>query len=82
VVLVLASNPRSIRGGSPRRDAAGARTHTGAGGGIWNANTGHLTIQSKSTVTGNSAPVGFGADLYTLASAHITKDSTVGVIGP
>src|SRR5262249_27252330 len=57
-------------------------TATDAGGGIWTAKTGHLTIQSKSTVTGNSAPVGFGADLYTLTAAHTSKDSTVGVIGP
>jgi hypothetical protein len=47
------------------------------GGGIFSAKDGHLTIQSKSTVTGNS---GFGADLYNLGAKKISKDSTVGVI--
>src|SRR5262249_43825081 len=33
-----------------------------AGGGIYNAKDGHLTIQSGSTITSNTAPL--GADLY------------------
>jgi hypothetical protein len=57
-------------------------TATHAGGGVYNAQGGHLTIQSKSTVTGNSAPAGFGADLYTLGPTKISKDSTVGLTGP
>ena len=48
------------------------------GGAIWN--DGHLTIQSKSTVTGNAAAA--GADLYTLGTTKISKDSIVGVVGP
>jgi hypothetical protein len=31
-------------------------------------------------VTGNSAPIGFGADLYNLDVKKISKDSTVGII--
>ena len=49
-----------------------------AGGGIFNAKGGHLTVQSKSTITGNSAPV--GADLDNLGGVKISSDSTVGVI--
>ena len=56
-------------------------TASHAGGGIDNAKAGHLTIQSSSKVTGNSALVGFGADLEALGSVQISKDSTVGVIG-
>jgi hypothetical protein len=51
-------------------------TATDAGGGIYDAKDGHLTIQSKSKVTGNSAPV--GANLDALGSVKISNDSTVG----
>jgi hypothetical protein len=55
-------------------------TASHAGGGIYNGGAGHLTIQSASKVTGNSAPV--GADLDAFGPVKISKDSTVGVIGP
>jgi hypothetical protein len=51
-------------------------TASDAGGGIYNAKEGHLTIQSKSTVTGNSAPA--GSDLDSFGSVKISKDSTIG----
>jgi hypothetical protein len=57
-----------------------SNTATDAGGGIYNDKRSHLTIQSNSTVTGNSALV--GADLDSLGSVKISKDSTVGLIGP
>jgi hypothetical protein len=50
-----------------------------AGGGIDNAKDGHLTIQSGSKVTGNTAAV--GADIDNLGTLKISKDGTVGVIG-
>jgi hypothetical protein len=49
-------------------------------GGIYDSKNGHLTIQPACNVTGNSAPT--GADLDALGSVKISKDSTVGVIGP
>jgi hypothetical protein len=52
---------------------------TSQGGGIYNAKLGHLTIVS-SVVRTNVATL--GADLYNLAQAKISMDSTVGVIGP
>jgi hypothetical protein len=61
---------------------ASTNAATVAGGGIYNGSKGHLTILSGSMLTGNSAPVGFGADLYTLGAKRISSDSTVGVIGP
>jgi hypothetical protein len=54
-------------------------TATYAGGGIDNAKDGHLTIQSGSKVTGNTASV--GSDIDNLGTLKISKDSTVGVIG-
>jgi hypothetical protein len=54
-------------------------TASDAGGGIYNGKTGHLAIQSKSTITSNVAPAGFGADLYNLGSVKVSRDSTVGV---
>jgi hypothetical protein len=51
-----------------------------AGGGIYDSKDGHLTIQAKCTVTGNTAAA--GADLESLGPVKISKDSTVGVIGP
>jgi hypothetical protein len=53
----------------------------GYGGGIYNPKHAKLTIQS-SNITGNADASGVGADLYNLGSARISKDSTVGVIGP
>ena len=61
---------------------ASTNAATEAGGGTFNASKGHLTILSESTLTGNSAPVGFGGDLYNLGAKRISHDSTVGVIGP
>jgi predicted outer membrane repeat protein len=60
--------------------SVGGNTATDAGGGIYDSKNGHLTIQSACNVTGNSAPV--GADLDALGPVKISKDSTVGVIGP
>jgi predicted outer membrane repeat protein len=51
-------------------------TASSAGGGIYNAKDSHLTIQSASSITGNTAPI--GADLDTLGTVKISKDSTVG----
>jgi hypothetical protein len=59
---------------------ASTNTATDAGGGIYNASKGHLTILAESMLTGNSAPVGLGGDLYNLGATKISKDSTVGVI--
>src|SRR5262249_29661911 len=46
----------------------------GRGGGIFNDKKGHLTIQSKSSIT-NDYPY----DLYNLGSVKISRDSSVGV---
>jgi hypothetical protein len=53
----------------------------GEGGGIFNDKHAKLTIQS-SRITGNTDGNGVGADLYNLGEVKISKDSTVGSIGP
>jgi hypothetical protein len=54
-------------------------TATSQGGGIYNARPGHLTITS-SVLVSNVAPL--GADLDDLGASKISKDSTIGVMGP
>jgi hypothetical protein len=59
-----------------------------AGGGIYNANSilgpytyqGTLTVSNFSTITGNSAPVGFGADVYNLAVMYLDSSSVIGIL--
>jgi hypothetical protein len=53
----------------------------GYGGGIFNQKQAKLTIQS-SRITGNADASGVGADLYNRGTVKISKDSSVGVIGP
>jgi predicted outer membrane repeat protein len=53
-----------------------ANTASSAGGGIFDGKDGHLTIQSASSITGNTAPI--WADLENLSAVKISKDSTIG----
>jgi predicted outer membrane repeat protein len=53
-----------------------ANTASSAGGGIYDGKDGHLTIQSASSITGNTAPI--WADLDNLSPVKISKDSTIG----
>ena len=48
------------------RSTLSGNSATIAGGGIFNSSSGTLTVSHSSTICGNSAPVGFGADLYNL----------------
>jgi hypothetical protein len=52
------------------------------GGGIYNNAT--LTVNSSTSITGNTAPVGFGADVYNQAVLYWQKStSTIGFLdGP
>jgi hypothetical protein len=56
---------------------------TNAGGGIYiygGANSGTVTVENSSEVINNTAPAGFGADVYNLGTLHLDGSSTIGVI--
>jgi hypothetical protein len=54
---------------------SGNAINEGRGGGIFNDQKGHLTIQSKSSIVNN-----YPYDLYNLGRVSISKDSSVGTI--
>jgi predicted outer membrane repeat protein len=49
------------------------------GGGIWNWHNA-LTVENSSDITGNIAPVGFGADVYNLGVLYLDNTSTIGLL--
>jgi predicted outer membrane repeat protein len=51
-----------------------------AGGGIFVNMDGTLTVENSSSITGNIAPVGFGADVYNLGVLYLDSTSTIGVL--
>jgi hypothetical protein len=53
---------------------------TSAGGGIYLGNVGPVTIQNDSMITGNTAPLGFGADVYNLGTLYLDSTSTIDVL--
>jgi hypothetical protein len=57
-----------------------ANTAALAGGGIWIDSGATVTVQNSSTITGNSAPVGSGADVYNNGVLHVDATSTIGVL--
>jgi hypothetical protein len=52
------------------------------GGGIWINAGGTVTVQNSSTITGNTAPVGFGADVYNqgVLYADSTSINSLGIV--
>jgi hypothetical protein len=57
-----------------------ANVASSAGGGIYNANGATLTVTNSSTITGNTAPVGFGADVYNLGVLYLDATSVIGIL--
>jgi hypothetical protein len=53
---------------------------TSAGGGIYIGNVGPVTIQNDSMITGNTAPLGLGADVYNLGVLYLDSTSTLGIL--
>jgi hypothetical protein len=51
---------------------------TTAGAGVYNAGT--ATVQNSSIITGNTAPVGFGADVYNQGVLYLDSTSTIGIL--
>ena len=51
-----------------------------AGGGIYVNGPGTVTIENSSTITGNTSPVGFGADVYNLGVLHLDAGSIIGIL--
>ncbi len=49
------------------------------GGGIWNWHN-VLTIENSSSITGNTAPVGFGADAYNQGVLDLDSTSMIGIL--
>jgi hypothetical protein len=51
------------------------------GGGVWLGNsTAQATIENGSSVTGNTAPTGYGPDVYNLGVVYIDATSTIGIL--
>jgi hypothetical protein len=48
------------------------------GGGIYNDGT--LTVKNSSNISGNTAPVGFGADIYNQAVLYLDSSSIIGIL--
>ncbi len=74
-------------GGAIYNDSTGTLTVSGCtvsgntasqGGGIYNAGT--VTVENSSSITGNTAPAGYGADLYNLGVLYLDSSSTIGVL--
>src|SRR5260370_1109854 len=55
---------------------------TPVGGGIYNTNSfsATVTVENSSTITGNTAPVGFGADVYNLGVLYLDASSIIGIL--
>jgi len=49
------------------------------GGGIYNT-AGTVTVKNSSSITGNTAPAGFGADVYNLGHLYLDSTSTIGIL--
>jgi hypothetical protein len=39
-----------------------------------------VTVKNSSSIAGNTAPAGFGADVYNLAVLYLDSTSTIGVL--
>jgi len=57
-----------------------ANSATSEGGGIFNKLYGTVTVENSSTIIGNFAPVGFGADVYNLGVLHLDSSSKIGAL--
>jgi hypothetical protein len=53
---------------------------TSAGGGIYTSGYGSVTIKNDSMITGDTAPLGFGADVYNLGVLYLDSTSTIGIL--
>ena len=51
-----------------------------AGGGIYNISIGTVIVENSSSITGNTAPVGFGADVYNLGVLYLDASSIIGIL--
>jgi hypothetical protein len=51
-----------------------------AGGGIFIARPGTVTVKNSSSITGNTAPIGVGADIDNLGVLYLDRSSTIGVL--
>ena len=43
-------------------------------------NYGTVTVKNSSSITGNTAPVGFGADVYNQGVLYLDSSSTIGIL--
>ena len=53
---------------------------TSAGGGIYNYATGTATVKNSSSITGNTAPAGFGADVYNQGLLYLDASNIIGIL--
>jgi hypothetical protein len=53
---------------------------TYSGGGIYDSVYGTATVKNSSSITGNTAPAGFGADVYNLGVLYLDSTSIIGIL--
>ena len=51
-----------------------------SGGGIYNASSGTVTVENASTITANTAPARFGADVFNVIVLYLDSTSTIGIL--
>jgi hypothetical protein len=53
---------------------------TSAGGGIYIGPSGNVTVENSSTITGNTAPTGYGPDVYNAHALYWDGTGTLGIV--
>jgi hypothetical protein len=53
---------------------------TSARGGIDTGVNGTVTVKNSSSITGNTAPLGFGADVYNQSVLYLDSTSAIGIL--
>jgi predicted outer membrane repeat protein len=71
-----------VLGGTLTLDNSTLSGNTAAqeGGGIYNRSAGTVFVKNSSKITGNTAPAGFGADVYNLGVLDLDVSSMIGVL--
>ena len=69
-------------GGTLTLDNSSLSGNTAAqkGGGVFNRSAGTVIVKNSSTITGNTAPAGFGADVYNLGVLYLDSTSMIGIL--
>ncbi len=71
-----------VMGGTLTLDNSSLSGNTASsyGGGVCNRSDGTVTVKNFSTITGNTAPAGFGADFYNWGVLSLDASSIIGIL--